>query len=67
MLPAALTMPAVDKLPLIVLPTTLKLAKLPTCVRLEYNTFELNVLPVNAAALILEAVTPVSCEPLPMK
>ena len=53
-------MPAVDKLPLIVLPTTLKLAKLPTCVRLEYNTFELNVLPVNAAALTPAAVTPVN-------
>ena len=52
--------PPVSKLPLTVFPTTLKLAKLPTCVRLEYKTFELSVLPISALAFTLDAATPVS-------
>ena len=42
------------------MPDTLKLANVPTCVRLELTTLALNVLPVKALALTLVAVTPVN-------
>ena len=51
-LPVALTNPLVNKLPLVVLPITLKLSKLPTEVKLLYKTFELKVLPIRAAVLL---------------
>ena len=60
-------MPPVNKLPEVVLPDTLKLANVPTVVKLLFTTFELSVLPVNAFAATPLAVTPVNCEPLPIK
>ena len=66
-LPVADTTPLVSTLPTAALPVTFKLARLPTDVRLENNTFELSVLPVKALALTSDAETPVSNEPLPMK
>jgi hypothetical protein len=59
--------PPVSKLPPVTLPLTDKLPSVPTDVKLEKITFELNVLPVKLFASTLLAVTPVSCEPLPMK
>ena len=61
------TSPAVRKLPASILPVTLKFPSVPTEVKLEYKTFELSVLPTNALAFTLDAVTPVNWLPLPMK
>ena len=66
-LPVAVTRPDVAKLPETVLPDTLKLVRVPTLVRLENNTLLLRVLPVRLPASTLVAVTPVNCDPLPMK
>ena len=59
-LPVALTNPPVNRLPPMVFPVTVKLANVPTCVKLEYSTFELSVLPTKALAFTLAAATPVS-------
>ena len=67
MLPVALINPPVNKLPLFVFPATLRLPSVPTCVKLEYSTVELNVLPVIALASTPDAVTPVNKLPLPIK
>ena len=67
MLPVEVTSPVVRKLPASMLPVTLKFPSVPTEVKLEYSTFELNVLPTKALAFTLEAVTPVNWLPLPMK
>jgi hypothetical protein len=67
MLPVALAVPPVAKLPPVTVPLTDKLVSVPTVVKLENNTFELKVLPVKLFASTLLAVTPVSCEPLPIK
>ena len=56
-----------DTLPLVVLPLTDKLVSTPTDVRLELTTPEFNVVPVKLLALTALAVTPVSCDPLPIK
>ena len=59
-LPVADISPPVNKLPAVVFPVTVKLDNVPTCVKLEYNTFELSVLPTNALAFTLDAATSVS-------
>ena len=60
MLPVAEINPAVNKLPLVVLPVTDSELSVPTEVKLENNTFELSVFPVSALAATPDAVTPVS-------
>ena len=59
--------PPVSKLPPVTLPLTLRLVNVPTVVKLENITLLLRVLPVNALASTLLAVTPVNCDPLPIK
>ena len=49
------------------LPLTLNEPNVPTDVKLDVTTPEFNVVPVNELALTLVAVTPVSCDPLPIK
>ena len=44
-----------------------KLVRTPTDVKIDVNTHEYNVVPVRLLALTLVAVTPVSCDPLPIK
>ena len=56
----ALINPPVKILPPVVFPVTVRLASVPTCVKLEYSTFELSVLPLSALASTLDAVTPVN-------
>ena len=65
--PVAEINPPVRMLPPVVFPLTDKFPSVPTDVRLENKTLELNVLPVNALAFTLLAVTLVSWLPLPMK
>ena len=48
------------------LPLTDKLVSTPTDVKLDVTTPEFNVVPVKLFALTAVAVTPVSCEPLPI-
>ena len=48
--PARLICPALNKLPEVVLPTTVRLPKLPTVVKLLEVTFELSVFPINPLA-----------------
>ena len=66
-LPVAVTRPDVAKLPETVLPDTLKLVRVPTLVKLEFNTLLDSVLPINALAKMLVAITSVNCDPLPIK
>ena len=68
--PGMLVSPAPDPINLpdvVTLPTTLRYNKSSTTFKLEYSTFELNVVPVNALAAIFVAVMPVINAPLPSK
>ena len=64
-LPDALIVPVEIRLPPVVFPLTVNEVKVPTLVKLEFNTLELSVFPVICAAGALD-VTPVSWLPLPI-